>query len=89
MRSLEVSLQEFGEFLLTSKLVREESAPFVVRWVRRFLPATASEGPLADQTRGFCEEPERSGRCEDWRVRQAERQGEVFVGSCVSLLFRL
>lgn len=49
MRNLEVSLQEFGEFLLNAKLVREKSAPHVVRWVRRFLSAPASQGALTDQ----------------------------------------
>lgn len=78
MRDLEVSPQEFGEFLLKSKLVREKSAPFIVRWVRRFLSAPASEGPLADQTRRFCEELERSGRCEDWQVRQAEHAIRIY-----------
>jgi integrase len=39
MRDLEATLQEFGEFLLRSKLVREKPAPYVVRWVRRFLSA--------------------------------------------------
>jgi len=53
MRNLEVSLQEFGEFLLQAKLVREKSAPHVVRWVRRFLSAPASQGALADQARQF------------------------------------
>ncbi len=72
MRDLDASLQEFGEFLLKSKLVREKSAPFVVRWVRRFLSAPASEPPLADQARRFCEALERSRRHEDWQVRQAE-----------------
>jgi hypothetical protein len=53
MRNLGASLQEFGEFLLKAKLVREKSAPHVVRWVRRFLSAPASHGALADQARQF------------------------------------
>lgn len=72
MRELESSLQQFGEFLLRARLVREEAAPHVVRWVRRFLSGPASNEPLADQTRRFCEELEQSGRYPDWQVRQAE-----------------
>jgi len=72
MHGLETTLQEFGEFLLKSKLAREKAAPYIVRWVRRFLSAPASEPLLADQVRRFCEELERSGRHEDWQVRQAE-----------------
>jgi hypothetical protein len=45
MRDLEATLQEFGEFLLKSKLAREKNAPYIVRWVRRFLSAPASEPP--------------------------------------------
>ena len=78
MQCLETTLQEFGEFLLKSKLVREKSAPHVVRWVRRFLSAPASDEPLADQARRFCEELERSGRCEDWQVRQAEHAVRIY-----------
>ncbi len=61
MRDLDSSLQEFGEFLLKSQLVRPPAAPCFVRWVRRFLSRPASDEPLADQVRGFCEELERSG----------------------------
>jgi len=51
MRNLGASLREFGEFPLKAKLVREKSAPHVVRWVRRGLSAPASHGALADQVR--------------------------------------
>ena len=78
MRDLEATLQEFGEFLLKSKLAREKNAPYIVRWVRRFLSAPASEPPLADQARRFCEELERSGRVEDWQVRQAEHAVRIY-----------
>jgi hypothetical protein len=36
MRELETSLQQFGEFLLKARLVKEQAAPYCVRWVRRF-----------------------------------------------------
>ena len=44
-----------------------------MRWVRRFLSRSASDEPLADQVRGFCEELERNGGVEDWQVRQADQ----------------
>lgn len=55
MRELENSLQQFGEFILKAHLVKEEAAPYCVRWVRRFLTRPASDEPLADQVRRFCE----------------------------------
>ena len=73
MRELESSLQQFGEFLLKAQLVRSSAAPYFVRWVRRFLSRPASDAPLADQVRGFCEELERNGGSEDWQVRQADQ----------------
>ena len=73
MRELESSLQQFSEFLLKAQLVRPSAAPYFVRWVRRFLSRPASDEPLADQIRGFCEELERNGGLEDWQVRQAEQ----------------
>ncbi len=73
MRELESSLQEFGEFVLKARLVRPTAAPYVVRWVRRFLSRPASDEPLSDRVRRFCEELERTGGSEDWQVRQAEQ----------------
>jgi integron integrase len=72
MRELEASLQEYGEFLLKARLVKEKAAPYCIRWVRSFLNRTASPEPLADQVRRFCEDLERQGR-DDWQVRQAEQ----------------
>ena len=37
MRELETSLQQFGEFVLKTQLVKDHAAPYCVRWVRRFL----------------------------------------------------
>lgn len=34
MRTLDATLQQFGEFLLKVRLVTEKAAPFCVRWVR-------------------------------------------------------
>jgi integrase len=72
MRELEASLQAFGEFVLKRELVRENAAPHVVRWVRRFLSRHATDEPLADQVRRFCEGLERNNVA-DWQVRQAEQ----------------
>jgi len=59
MRELEASLQQFGEFILKAQLVKEKAAPYCVRWVRRFLARPASDEPLVDQVRRFCESLER------------------------------
>jgi integron integrase len=77
MREMETSLQQFGEFVLRARLVKERAAPHFVRWVRQFLARPASDGPLADRVRLFCEELERSGR-EEWQVRQAEQALRVY-----------
>ena len=78
MRELEASLQQFGEFVLKARLVKEKAAPYCVRWVRRFLTRPASDEPLADQVRRFCDELERDGRCDDWQVRQAEHALRIY-----------
>ena len=71
MRETESILQQFGEYLLQRRLVREREAPHCVRWVRRFLSRPATDEPPADRVRRFCEELE--GGCADWQVRQAEQ----------------
>ena len=53
MRELEASLQQFADFLLKARLVKEQAAPYCVRWVRRFLTRPAANEPLADQVRRF------------------------------------
>ena len=78
MRELESSLQKFGEFLLKAQLVRPAAAPYFVRWVRRFLSRPASDEPLVDQVRGFCEELDRNGAAEDWQVRQADQALRIY-----------
>ena len=78
MRELESSLQEFGEFLLKAQLARPAAAPYFVRWVRRFLSRPASDEPLTDQVRGFCEELERNGATEDSQVRQADQALRIY-----------
>ena len=78
MRDLEPSLQQFGEFLLKARVVKEKAAPYCVRWVRRFLTRPASHEPLADQVRSFCEEIEREGIWQDWQVQQAEHALRIY-----------
>jgi integrase len=78
VRETEASLQQFGEFLLKRQLVREKAAPYFVRWVRRFLSRPASDEPLADQVRRFCDDLERNGGAEDWQVRQAEHALRIY-----------
>lgn len=41
MRELDASLQQSGEFILKARLVKENAAPYCVRWVRRFLTRRA------------------------------------------------
>lgn len=77
MRELELSLQQFGEFLLRARLVKENAAPYCVRDVRHFLGRPAVSEPLADQVRRFCEELEQQGR-EDWQVQQAEHALKIY-----------
>ena len=78
MRELESSLQPYGEFLLNAPLVRPTAAPYFVRGVRRFLARQASDEPIADQVRGFCEELERNGGFEDWQLRQADQALRIY-----------
>ena len=58
MRELEASLHQAGEFVLKAQLVNEHATPYCVRCVLRFLTRPASDEPLADQVRRFCEELE-------------------------------
>lgn len=73
MRELEAALQQFGEFLLKARLVKESAAPYCVRWMRRFLARPAPDEPLADQVRQLCDTVERDSGFQDWQVRQAEQ----------------
>jgi integron integrase len=73
MRDVESSLQAFGEFLLKEQLVRQNAAPYFVRWVRRFLSREATSEALVDQVRRFCDDLERAGHSAEWQVRQAEQ----------------
>ena len=78
MREEEATLQQFAEFLLKNQLVRPRAAPYCVRWVRRFLSREASDEPLVDQVRRFCEDLERGGGAADWQVRQAEQALHIY-----------
>ena len=71
VRELEASMQQCGEFIPKTQLVKEKAAPYCVRWVRRFLTRPASDEPVADQVGRFCEDLEREGVWQDWQVRQA------------------
>jgi len=71
VRELESSLQQFGEFLLKSRFVKEAAAPYCVRFVRQFLSCPATDEALVDRVRRFCEDLERTGS-QEWQVRQAE-----------------
>ncbi len=77
MRELESSLQQFGEFLLKARLVKETAAPYCVRFVRQFLGRPARDAPLADRVQQFCEELERAG-AHDWQVQRAEQALRIY-----------
>jgi len=77
MREQEAALQQFGEFLLKARLVKENAAPYCVRSVRHFLDRPAANESLADQVRRFCEELEQRGY-QDWQVRQAEHALHIY-----------
>ncbi len=78
MRESEPTLQQFGEFLLKSRLVKESAAPYYVRWVRQFLARPVEAEPLADRVRRFCEALEAQGRWQDWQIQQADRALRLF-----------
>jgi integron integrase len=73
VRELEATLQRFGEFVLSARIARPSTAPYLVRWVRRFLLRPTSTDPLPDQLRTFTEELERDQRWEPWQIQQAEQ----------------
>jgi hypothetical protein len=80
MREREASLQRFAEFLLKGRLVRENAAPYGVRWLRRFLTRPASNEPIADQIRRFREDLEQEGTMQDRQIHRAEQAlGIYFV----------
>ncbi len=76
-RDQEATLQQFAEYLLKTGIFPAKSAPFVVRWVRRFLSQPATSDPLAARLQAFCENLEREGR-QDWQVHQAEHAVRVY-----------
>lgn len=78
MRELESSLQSFGEYLLKAQIVRSNAAPYFVRWVRRFLARPASNEPLVEQVRLFCDDLERHSGIQDWQVRQADQALRIY-----------
>ena len=59
-------------------MVRPAAAPYFVRWVRRFLSRPASDEPLTDQVRGFCEELKRNGGSPYRQVRQADQALRIY-----------
>lgn len=78
MDDIETRLQQFGEYLLRGRLVHERAAPFCVRWVRRFLARPATDEPLADQVRRFCDGLASDNGVQDWQVRQAEQALRIY-----------
>ena len=81
MRDLERSLQPFGEFLLKGQLVRQNAAFYFVRWVRRFRSREATNEPLSNQVRRFCDDLERTGDAADWHRRPATSIVDEYGGT--------
>lgn len=79
MRELETTLQRFADFLLKSHLTSQKSAPYLVRWVRRFLERPATTDNITDQVHQFIEDLERSGRCQPWQLQQAEQAVRTYL----------
>ena len=73
MSDMENALQQFGEFLLRARLVPERQAPYIVKWVRRFLRTESGGDSLAERVETFRDSLERAGTWSDWQVQQAER----------------
>lgn len=63
---------------MNARLARPNAAPYLVRWVRRFLDSPASPLPLADRVRLFCESLEHDQRIADWQVRQAHQALRIY-----------
>lgn len=78
MSDVENALQPFGEFLLRARLVPERQAPYVVKWVRRFLRMEGGGASLAERVDAFRESLERAGVWADWQVLQAERAVRLY-----------
>ena len=70
----EIELGKFAEWLLSSRLVKEQHAPFHVKWVRRFLERPVS-GPmnLAERVDAFVEQVRSWDGIKDWQVTQADQ----------------
>ena len=78
MREVETSLQQFGEFLLRARFVREKAAPHCVRWVRRFLMRQASDEPWRTRSGASVRTWSATARVQEWQVRQAEQALRIF-----------
>jgi integron integrase len=79
-KDLEQGLADFGEYLLRERLVPEKNAPFLVRWVRRFLQSDTPQPDeaLADRVQRFRERLEGEGHWGEWQVNQAEQAVRLY-----------
>lgn len=59
--------------------MKENAAPYCVRWVRRFLTRPAANEPLAVQVRHFCDDLEREGTHQACQIRQAEQALHIYL----------
>ena len=75
MDSTELQLSRFAEFLLHRQLVREKAAPYMVRWVRRFLsnPPVNEGSTIHEMALSYVEQLRADNQYEEWQLRQAEQ----------------
>ena len=79
-RDIEDELARFGEYLLRKGLAPAHKAPFMVRWVRKFLnfPVQNTKMTLRERHALFIQQL-RKQECPDWQCDQAERALRLFL----------
>jgi integron integrase len=78
--SVEMGMQDFARYLLDRRLANEKTAPFYVRWVRRYRDffALGRKGESTEEGLAqFLAELEKE--CEDWQVRQAAEAVKIYL----------
>lgn len=73
MKDSEIQLSEFGNFMLSNKLVPEKYAQFYVMWVRKFFNTALSGDTLSEQVDFFIEDMRCAENIQDFQVQQAEK----------------
>ena len=70
----ELELSKFAEWLLSSKMTKDDRAPYLVRWVRNFLRKPADPTlNLSERVDVFLAELREAPWCQDWQITQADQ----------------